>query len=105
VRYKQSRAQQYFPGATPAERRARILLEWKRILESLRGVVSAIDLPLPSEPPAPRLMKRLEDALDALVCAWVGMEFLGGRAAPLGDARAAIWSPEPLPRGRARLVP
>ena len=30
-------------------------------------------------------LKRHEDALDALVCAWVGTEFLAGAAVPLGD--------------------
>lgn len=38
-------------------------------------------------------LERHEDALDALVCAWVGTEHLAGRTAALGDAEAAIWTP------------
>ncbi len=34
-------------------------------------------------------MKRYEDALDAIVCAWVGIEFLRECAYPLGDETAA----------------
>ncbi|MDW7774366.1 MAG: hypothetical protein SCH71_15885 [Desulfobulbaceae bacterium] len=38
-------------------------------------------------------LKRYEDALDALVCAWVGVKFLEGETQPLGDETAAIWCP------------
>ena len=37
--------------------------------------------------------KGVEDTLDALICAWAGVEFLRGRAEPFGDADAAIWIP------------
>ena len=36
-------------------------------------------------------LKRYEDTLDALVCAWVGMQFANGLAIPYGDESAAIW--------------
>ena len=38
-------------------------------------------------------LKSYEDALDALVCAWVGTEYLAGRATAYGDCDAAIWVP------------
>jgi predicted RNase H-like nuclease len=38
-------------------------------------------------------LKRYEDALDALICGWVGVEYLAGRAVPLGNEDAAIWCP------------
>jgi predicted RNase H-like nuclease len=38
--------------------------------------------------------KTYEDALDALVSAWVGMKYLEGNATPYGDSTAAIWIPE-----------
>jgi hypothetical protein len=44
--------------------------------------------------PAHGRIKRHEDALDALVSAWVATEFLGGRARAYGDADVAIWTPE-----------
>jgi len=37
--------------------------------------------------------KRYEDALDALVCTWVGVEHLEVNTVPLGDETAAIWCP------------
>ena len=94
VPYKLARARRYWPDATPRQRRERLLAEWRRILVTLRRVIAGIDLPLPADPPERASgMKRYEDALDALVCAWVGIEFLEGRAIAFGDATAAIWSP------------
>ena len=41
-------------------------------------------------------LKPVEDMLDALICAWIGIEHLEGRTAGLGDATAAIWVPANL---------
>jgi len=41
-------------------------------------------------------LKAYEDALDAIVCAWVAICALEGRAAPFGDDASAIWIPLPL---------
>ena len=38
-------------------------------------------------------MKAFEDALDAIVCAWVAICVLEGRAEPYGDEESAIWIP------------
>ena len=38
-------------------------------------------------------LKRYEDALDALVCAWVAIAYLEGKCVPYGDDQAAIWVP------------
>lgn len=94
VTYKASRAGRYWPDTPPSGRRARLLEEWRRILAALGTRIARIDLPLPSAPPRAGHMKRFEDALDALVCAWVGIEFLAGRASPYGDRFAAIWTPD-----------
>jgi predicted RNase H-like nuclease len=40
-------------------------------------------------------MKAFEDMLDAVVCAWIGVTVLEGRARAYGDERSAIWIPEP----------
>lgn len=40
-------------------------------------------------------VKAYEDALDAVVCAWVGVCALEGRAAPFGNEESAIWIPRP----------
>jgi predicted RNase H-like nuclease len=41
-------------------------------------------------------LKSVEDRLDALICAWIGIEHLDGRTVGLGDATAAIWVPAKL---------
>jgi hypothetical protein len=38
-------------------------------------------------------LRRFEDAIDALVCAWMAAEFWSGRARAVGDANAPIWIP------------
>ncbi|MCA1794352.1 MAG: hypothetical protein LC660_10880 [Desulfobacteraceae bacterium] len=38
-------------------------------------------------------LKRYEDTLDALICAWVGVQFIANETIPLGDSTAAIWCP------------
>ena len=39
-------------------------------------------------------VKAYEDKLDAVVCAWVGICALEGRAMPFGDRNSAIWISE-----------
>lgn len=36
-------------------------------------------------------LKRHEDAMDALLCAWAGARYLAGRARAHGDDTAAVW--------------
>ncbi len=64
---------------------------WRDILAKLQEHVRA-KLEIPAKPRSLAALKRYEDALDALVCAWVGIEFLAGRARAMGDAEAVIWS-------------
>ena len=67
---------------------------------ALGDVVDGVMLELPETGVVKSLaaLKRYEDSLDALVCAWVGVEYLAGRAVPLGDDDAAIWCPEDVVR-------
>lgn len=92
VPYKVSKSGRYWPGKPVSARCARLLEQWRRILAALRKVMS-IDFDLPRSFESLAGMKRYEDALDAVVCAWVAIEFLAGRADPLGDGEAAIWTP------------
>ena len=39
--------------------------------------------------------KAVENALDAVICAWIGYEYANDRAESLGDRIAAIWTPVP----------
>ncbi len=92
IPYKIAKVAKYWPSISSSGRRAKILSEWRRIFDALNKVVGDIALKLPDAGTNASL-KRYEDALDALVCAWVGMEYLEGRAVPYGDTTAAIWSP------------
>src|SRR6201999_3788264 len=93
--YKAANAGKYWPGVPPKERRERLLANYRQLLVSLQGWIGGIDLqlPEPSERVTPARLKRYEDALDALVCCWVGMRYLDGAAHPFGDETAAIWCP------------
>lgn len=95
VPYKASKAIKYWPHRSAADRRRLLVDAWAAILAGLGTRIAGIDLPLPTDPELPlTYLKRFEDALDALICAWVGIEFLEGRALPLGDETAAIWVPQ-----------
>ncbi len=97
IKYKISRANEYWPDKTPAERRRRIVKNWRRILEQLSLSINKIDIPLPEkdalETMSSTSLKRFEDAIDALVCGWVGIQYLDGDCAAYGDDTAAIWIP------------
>jgi predicted RNase H-like nuclease len=100
VPYKVSKARKYWPGELVPGRIRKLLSEFTAVHRSLGEVFDGLMLELP-EPENVRslsALKRYEDALDALVCAWVGVEYLAGRAVPLGDDDAAIWCPEDVVR-------
>jgi predicted RNase H-like nuclease len=76
--------------------RKELIAVWHRIVSLLDNEISGCvsNLSLPSyEDPLHRL-KAFEDILDAVVCCWVGICALEGRAVALGDDAAAIWVPE-----------
>jgi predicted RNase H-like nuclease len=93
--YKASKMRKYWPSLAPDERRIHLLDQWKDIVALLDGQISGVASAFPglSSSAAGWEMKAYEDALDAVVCAWVGICALEGRAAPFGDQRSAIWIP------------
>lgn len=93
--YKVSRSRRYWPKSSPAERRARLLTQFGEIASALKGEIRdiPIELPDPDITISTSGLKRYEDSLDALVCAWVGAKYLLGEAVPYGDGTAAIWVP------------
>ena len=95
VPYKVSRSGRYWRGASRAERIASLVREFRTISVALSGVFGDLGfaIPEPHEVPTLSYLKRYEDALDGLVCAWVGLCFLRGEARPLGDESAAVWVP------------
>jgi predicted RNase H-like nuclease len=93
--YKLARARAYWAEATPAQRRDLLYQTWKGIVADLErridGAETALRLPDPQAETVD--LKAYEDTLDAVVCAWVGVCALEGRAVPFGDAASAIWIP------------
>ena len=93
--YKQGNSTKYWPGTDVRTRIGKLLDIYGSILEALARSISDINLKLPSPNDVPSLahLKRYEDAIDALICSWTGIEYLEGRAEPFGDVNAAIWVP------------
>jgi predicted RNase H-like nuclease len=92
--YKVGRSSSYWREQSAEQRKRRLIKEWQIILERLGAYIDDIYLPLPD----PRehsfeYLKRFEDAIDGLVCAWMATQFLDKSAVALGDEEAAIWIP------------
>jgi predicted RNase H-like nuclease len=96
-KYKIGRASEYWPDKTPADRRQKIVKNWRKIIDALSVTISKIDLPLPAKADLENYpstsLKRFEDALDALVSGWVGIKYFEGDCTAYGDESAAIWIP------------
>ena len=95
VPYKISKSGKYWPGKSVDERKHNLLCKFQMLLNALEDRMDIPNFTLPDCSDAPNLshLKRYEDALDALMCAWMGIEYLEGRSRPVGDANAAIWLP------------
>lgn len=95
VPYKVSKSRKYWPDLVREERIRALLREFDSIYQALEQAFGPLsfDLPAPDDIANLTRLKRYEDALDALVCAWVGVEYLQSRTVALGDGTAAIWCP------------
>ena len=94
--YKASKTGTYWKGKDLVTRGQLLLEQWHLILDALKVEIDGIDLPIPMVfKPGMTIagLKRYEDALDALICAWVGIRYLEGRCDAYGDDSAAIWVP------------
>jgi predicted RNase H-like nuclease len=93
--YKVSRSARYWPDLPPEARARRLIGRWRAIRDALAGELGPVGLSLPRAGRGLQLsaLKRHEDALDALICAWVGTRYWEGRAQAYGDGDAAIWTP------------
>jgi predicted RNase H-like nuclease len=93
--YKVNKTGKYWPHLTPSERRASLLKQWRDIITMLEREIMGVsavftELELASSGVD---MKAYEDILDAIICAWVGVCVLEGRARQFGDEISAIWVP------------
>lgn len=91
VPYKAANSTRYWPKIDAPRRRQKLLDEWRTIIAALSARIDGFALEIPTTGTMAGL-KRYEDAIDALICAWVGIEYLLGRATPYGDASGAIWT-------------
>lgn len=93
--YKISKTRSYWRSETPMNRRIRLLEQWTAIIAALENEIAGVNvmLPIPQHTAATWELKAFEDALDAAICAWVGICALEDRAIPYGDDDAAIWIP------------
>ena len=102
--YKASRVRSYWPWARPSARRLRLYKIWSEIIklldEKIGGVAAA--LPVLDLSAGTVELKAYEDSLDAIVCAWVAICALEGKARAFGDENSAIWIPNPRPDDAAR---
>jgi predicted RNase H-like nuclease len=92
--YKLSRRRAYWRNLSPEQGREEIRHEWDRILASLKTKID-LNLTIDCAGKPLRCWKAWEDVIDAIVCCWVGLEWLAGRATAYGDDDAAIWGPVP----------
>ena len=93
--YKVANSRRYWPNTGIAHRKEQLVTSFHRIYRALLAGIT--DIPeflqrIPENAPL-NALKRYEDALDALICAWVGACYLEGRAQCFGDAASAIWVP------------
>ncbi len=95
VPYKVGKSRRYWPASTLAERKGQLIEQFACIRDALSVQIANIPLvlPDPSGVATASGLKRYEDALDALICAWVGSCYLARRATAYGDTHAAIWVP------------
>ena len=97
VPYKVSRSGRYWKAEklTCSERIERLLEQFQAIKTGLNQHISGIPdfIPAPYEVSTLASLKSVEDMLDGLICAWIGIEHLEGRTVGLGDHTAAIWVP------------
>ena len=100
VKYKAGKARKFWPELSAAEGRAEVVTVWAEILNALRKNLEGIELPLPTPSEAMTMtttaLKRYEDALGALVCGWIGIDYLGGRCSAFSRLRGDLDSDDGL---------
>ena len=101
VQYKASNTQTYWPGLSRAARFHLLVQQWRSILWRLGKQARGIEVPLPRSPEHWNFsrLRRFEDAINALACAWMATEFLTGtvrcerKRHEKQDAGCPAWGP------------
>jgi predicted RNase H-like nuclease len=98
--YKIGKISRYWPALEPSLRRRELFAVWERIVVALQRHIEGVEdgLPRLDKTASGLSLKAYEDALDAVVCAWVAICVLQGHARAFGDEVSAVWVPaSPLP--------
>jgi predicted RNase H-like nuclease len=93
LQYKASKTTKYWPENDKPTRIKKLLDTLRAIRGKLSHEIAGIDFEIPGTSNRFSDLKPIEDKIDALVCAWVGILVLGGKAVPYGNEEAAIWLP------------
>ena len=95
--YKAAKARRYWPELSPDERTEKLFVEWRQIIALLDSKIDGVARAFAGfgDRRAGVEKKATEDALDAVVCAWVGICALDSCARAFGDEDSAIWIPSP----------
>lgn len=93
VPYKISKASRLWKDVSPSDRWLKAVKQLSAIAGKLDQVIKGSQFTWPTTPVSMASLKPLEDQIDALVCAWVGIQILNGAAEPLGNYDAAVWVP------------
>jgi predicted RNase H-like nuclease len=95
--YKAGKIRNYWPDLSPIDRRMRLISTWSFIVRNLETDLANVAevLPRVDTQSSGRDLKSFEDMLDAIICAWIGIRAISGKARPYGDGEAAIWVPDP----------
>jgi predicted RNase H-like nuclease len=97
--YKASKVRKYWPELPSSERWVLLINHMETLRDGLASNIKGLSGILPdveSLNQYPRwVLTDYENVLDALVCAWVGCQYLAGNATVHGDSESAIWLPSP----------
>lgn len=93
--YKVEKSNSYWKAETAQKRKSNLVAALNSILTGLSQKIDSIPLEIPDAGNVPsfKSLKCYEDALDALICAWVAIAYLEEECVSHGDERAAIWVP------------
>jgi len=94
VPYKVHNTTKYWPDDDMPTRMNKLLDALRSIRGEFSSEIDGIEFEIPESSKRFSDLKQIEDRIDALVCAWVGILVLGGEAEPYGDKTAAIWLPQ-----------
>ena len=95
LEYKAAKTSRYWPELGIKQRKQKLFYIYKSILAKLGQYITSIPDFLPEDFEAMTFsaLKRFEDAIDALVCGWVGVEYFNNNVMAYGDKTGAIWVP------------